>query len=176
MFKEKLTGSFFLAEAVNLTINNGCNCVIQQPSATALKQSVKDRLGPLITANSEPSQDSSTDSQVCVLMWCYFSFFFQSKCAQDSPFCQADTDLTAWISINKASVTWRARQHGSGLLWDSVCYVGHNDDNDPSCLPLFISLVRNLHQSLYVHFHTKVIFSFFFSLGRILQKCLWRSD
>lgn len=34
-----------------------------QPSATSLKQSVKDRLGPLITANSEPSQDSSTDSQ-----------------------------------------------------------------------------------------------------------------
>lgn len=52
-----------------------CNCVIQQPSAMSLKQSVKDRLGPLITANSEPSQDSNTDSQVCVLLWCYFSFF-----------------------------------------------------------------------------------------------------
>ncbi|XP_077395307.1 RNA-binding protein 26-like [Festucalex cinctus] len=34
-----------------------------QPSATSLKQSVKDRLGPLLTANSEPSQDSSVASQ-----------------------------------------------------------------------------------------------------------------
>ncbi|XP_074522908.1 RNA-binding protein 26 isoform X2 [Halichoeres trimaculatus] len=33
------------------------------PSATSLKQSVKDRLGPLLTANSEPSQDSSVASQ-----------------------------------------------------------------------------------------------------------------
>lgn len=34
-----------------------------QASATSLKQSVKDRLGPLLTANSEPSQDSSVASQ-----------------------------------------------------------------------------------------------------------------
>lgn len=34
-----------------------------QPSATSLKQSVKDRLGPLLTVNSEPSQDSSVASQ-----------------------------------------------------------------------------------------------------------------
>lgn len=40
--------------------------IIQQPSATSPKQSVKDRLGPLLTANSEPSQDSSVASQVCV--------------------------------------------------------------------------------------------------------------
>ncbi|XP_034535546.1 RNA-binding protein 26 isoform X2 [Notolabrus celidotus] len=33
------------------------------PSATSLKQSVKDRLGPLLSANSEPSQDSSVASQ-----------------------------------------------------------------------------------------------------------------
>ncbi|XP_029000402.1 RNA-binding protein 26 [Betta splendens] len=33
------------------------------PSATALKQSVKDRLGPLVPPNSEPPQDSSVDSQ-----------------------------------------------------------------------------------------------------------------
>uniref|UniRef100_UPI0037E87AE6 RNA-binding protein 26 isoform X2 n=1 Tax=Semicossyphus pulcher TaxID=241346 RepID=UPI0037E87AE6 len=33
------------------------------PSATSLKQSVKDRLGPMLTANSEPSQDSSVASQ-----------------------------------------------------------------------------------------------------------------
>ena len=39
--------------------------VVQQPSATSLKQSVKDRLGPLLSANSEPSQDSSVASQVC---------------------------------------------------------------------------------------------------------------
>lgn len=39
--------------------------VVQQPSATSLKQSVKDRLGPLISSNSEPSQDSSVASQVC---------------------------------------------------------------------------------------------------------------
>ncbi|CAN9507217.1 unnamed protein product [Ophioblennius macclurei] len=32
------------------------------PSATSLKQSVKDRLGPLLPANSEPSQDSSVAS------------------------------------------------------------------------------------------------------------------
>ncbi|XP_061618631.1 RNA-binding protein 26 isoform X2 [Phyllopteryx taeniolatus] len=32
-------------------------------SATSLKQSVKDRLGPLLTANSEPSQDSNVTSQ-----------------------------------------------------------------------------------------------------------------
>lgn len=38
---------------------------VQQPSATSLKQSVKDRLGPLLTVNSEPSQDSSVASQVC---------------------------------------------------------------------------------------------------------------
>ncbi|XP_061742911.1 RNA-binding protein 26-like isoform X2 [Nerophis ophidion] len=35
----------------------------QQPSATSLKQSVKDRLGPLLTANSEPSQDSTVAAQ-----------------------------------------------------------------------------------------------------------------
>lgn len=40
--------------------------VVQQPPATSLKQSVKDRLGPLIGANSEPSQDSTVASQVCV--------------------------------------------------------------------------------------------------------------
>ncbi|XP_059211138.1 RNA-binding protein 26 isoform X2 [Centropristis striata] len=34
-----------------------------QPSATSLKQSVKDRLGPLLTANSEPSQESVVASQ-----------------------------------------------------------------------------------------------------------------
>ncbi|XP_061618641.1 RNA-binding protein 26 isoform X3 [Phyllopteryx taeniolatus] len=34
-----------------------------QSSATSLKQSVKDRLGPLLTANSEPSQDSNVTSQ-----------------------------------------------------------------------------------------------------------------
>lgn len=34
-----------------------------QPSATSLKQSVKDRLGPLLTSNSEPSQDSCVASQ-----------------------------------------------------------------------------------------------------------------
>ncbi|XP_069553914.1 RNA-binding protein 26 [Brachyistius frenatus] len=34
-----------------------------QPAATSLKQSVKDRLGPLLPANSEPSQDSSVTSQ-----------------------------------------------------------------------------------------------------------------
>ncbi|GLD55986.1 RNA-binding protein 26 [Lates japonicus] len=34
-----------------------------QPSATSLKQSVKDRLGPMLPANSEPSQDSSIASQ-----------------------------------------------------------------------------------------------------------------
>lgn len=34
-----------------------------QPSATSLKQSVKDRLGPLLSSNSEPSQDSSVASQ-----------------------------------------------------------------------------------------------------------------
>lgn len=34
-----------------------------QTSATSLKQSVKDRLGPMLTANSEPSQDSSVASQ-----------------------------------------------------------------------------------------------------------------
>lgn len=34
------------------------------PAATSLKQSVKDRLGPLLTANSEPSQDSSVASQI----------------------------------------------------------------------------------------------------------------
>ncbi|KAM9408799.1 RNA-binding protein 26 [Pholidichthys leucotaenia] len=33
------------------------------PSATSLKQSVKDRLGPLLPANPEPSQDSSVASQ-----------------------------------------------------------------------------------------------------------------
>ncbi|CAJ1049523.1 RNA-binding protein 26 [Xyrichtys novacula] len=33
------------------------------PMATSLKQSVKDRLGPLLTASSEPSQDSSVASQ-----------------------------------------------------------------------------------------------------------------
>lgn len=33
------------------------------PSATSLKQSVKDRLGPLVTVNSEPSQDSGVASQ-----------------------------------------------------------------------------------------------------------------
>nr|XP_019935780.1 PREDICTED: RNA-binding protein 26 isoform X2 [Paralichthys olivaceus] len=33
------------------------------PSATSLKQSVKDRLGPMLPANSEPSQDSSVASQ-----------------------------------------------------------------------------------------------------------------
>ncbi|XP_060891630.1 RNA-binding protein 26 isoform X1 [Labrus mixtus] len=37
-----------------------------QPSATSLKQSVKDRLGPLLTANSEPSQDSQSPSKVSV--------------------------------------------------------------------------------------------------------------
>ncbi|CAF99779.1 unnamed protein product, partial [Tetraodon nigroviridis] len=31
----------------------------QNPPATSLKQSVKDRLGPLLTVNSEPSQDSN---------------------------------------------------------------------------------------------------------------------
>lgn len=40
--------------------------VIQQPSATSLKQSVKDRLGPLLTTHTEPSQDSSVASQVGV--------------------------------------------------------------------------------------------------------------
>lgn len=39
---------------------------VQQPSATTLKQSVKDRLGPLLPANSEPLQDSSVASQVSV--------------------------------------------------------------------------------------------------------------
>lgn len=39
---------------------------VQQPSATSLKQSVKDRLGPLLPANSEPLQDSSVASQVSV--------------------------------------------------------------------------------------------------------------
>ncbi|XP_026234339.1 LOW QUALITY PROTEIN: RNA-binding protein 26 [Anabas testudineus] len=34
-----------------------------QPPATSLKQSVKDRLGPLLPANSEPAQDSSVASQ-----------------------------------------------------------------------------------------------------------------
>lgn len=41
-------------------------CVVLQPSATTLKQSVKDRLGPLMPENSEPIQDSSVASQVCV--------------------------------------------------------------------------------------------------------------
>uniref|UniRef100_A0A674NFR5 RNA binding motif protein 26 n=1 Tax=Takifugu rubripes TaxID=31033 RepID=A0A674NFR5_TAKRU len=35
----------------------------QQPPATSLKQSVKDRLGPLLTVNSEPSQGSTIASQ-----------------------------------------------------------------------------------------------------------------
>lgn len=48
--------------------------VVQQPSATSLKQSVKDRLGPMLPANSEPSQDSSIASQVCVGVM-VFSFF-----------------------------------------------------------------------------------------------------
>uniref|UniRef100_A0A672INT1 RNA binding motif protein 26 n=1 Tax=Salarias fasciatus TaxID=181472 RepID=A0A672INT1_SALFA len=34
-----------------------------QPPVTSLKQSVKDRLGPLLPANSEPSQESSVASQ-----------------------------------------------------------------------------------------------------------------
>lgn len=34
-----------------------------QPPATSLKQSVKDRLGPMLPANAEPSQDSSVASQ-----------------------------------------------------------------------------------------------------------------
>ncbi|XP_040893291.1 RNA-binding protein 26 isoform X2 [Toxotes jaculatrix] len=34
------------------------------PPATSLKQSVKDRLGPMLPANSEPSQDSSVASQI----------------------------------------------------------------------------------------------------------------
>ncbi|KAK7913173.1 hypothetical protein WMY93_013384 [Mugilogobius chulae] len=33
------------------------------PPATSLKQSVKDRLGPLVTQSPEPTQDSSVDSQ-----------------------------------------------------------------------------------------------------------------
>lgn len=33
------------------------------PPATSLKQSVKDRLGPLVTSSPEPTQDSSVDSQ-----------------------------------------------------------------------------------------------------------------
>ncbi|XP_072320646.1 RNA-binding protein 26 isoform X2 [Eucyclogobius newberryi] len=33
------------------------------PPATSLKQSVKDRLGPLVTPSPEPTQDSSVDSQ-----------------------------------------------------------------------------------------------------------------
>ncbi|XP_033839524.1 RNA-binding protein 26 isoform X2 [Periophthalmus magnuspinnatus] len=33
------------------------------PPSTSLKQSVKDRLGPLVTSSSEPTQDSSVDSQ-----------------------------------------------------------------------------------------------------------------
>uniref|UniRef100_A0A3Q1IUJ6 Uncharacterized protein n=1 Tax=Anabas testudineus TaxID=64144 RepID=A0A3Q1IUJ6_ANATE len=37
---------------------------VKQPPATSLKQSVKDRLGPLLPANSEPAQDSSVASQV----------------------------------------------------------------------------------------------------------------
>lgn len=35
-----------------------------QPSATSLKQSVKDRLGPLMPPSSDPPQDSSGGSQV----------------------------------------------------------------------------------------------------------------
>uniref|UniRef100_A0A3Q3DQF6 RNA binding motif protein 26 n=1 Tax=Hippocampus comes TaxID=109280 RepID=A0A3Q3DQF6_HIPCM len=37
-----------------------------QPTATSLKQSVKDRLGPFLPANSEPSQNSSVASKVGV--------------------------------------------------------------------------------------------------------------
>ncbi|XP_011608386.1 RNA-binding protein 26 isoform X1 [Takifugu rubripes] len=36
---------------------------VTQPPATSLKQSVKDRLGPLLTVNSEPSQGSTIASQ-----------------------------------------------------------------------------------------------------------------
>lgn len=39
---------------------------VQHPSATSLKQSVKDRLGPLLPVNSEPPQGSSVSSQVSV--------------------------------------------------------------------------------------------------------------
>lgn len=53
--------------------------VTQQPSATSLKQSVKDRLGPML--NSEPSQDSSVASQVCVCVrWWGFSHMLVKIC------------------------------------------------------------------------------------------------
>uniref|UniRef100_A0A3P8QWN4 RNA binding motif protein 26 n=1 Tax=Astatotilapia calliptera TaxID=8154 RepID=A0A3P8QWN4_ASTCA len=38
----------------------------QQPPATSLKQSVKDRLGPMLPQNSGPGQESGAASQVCV--------------------------------------------------------------------------------------------------------------
>lgn len=51
----------------------------QQPPATSLKQSVKDRLGPLLTVNSEPSQDSSIASKVCVCVYvCLHARFFHT--------------------------------------------------------------------------------------------------
>lgn len=58
--------------------------VFQQPPATSLKQSVKDRLGPMLPQNSGPGQESGAASQVCVggLAEDVFCCVYLSKFAQ----------------------------------------------------------------------------------------------
>lgn len=60
--------------SVSMKASNDVSFDVWQPSATSLKQSVKDRLGPLVTVNSEPSQDSGVASQVCGLVTVLFPF------------------------------------------------------------------------------------------------------
>lgn len=137
----------------------GCNCVTQQPSATSLKQSVKDRLGPLITGNSEPSQDSSADSQVCVrfffflcayVLWICFHW---SKCAREPSFVeQTQIYLQEWVFIRywcskcrlKSRTAWSCFVVGQCLPWKTQGL------NDTSCLSQFISVVQNLHRCVCV--------------------------
>lgn len=55
---------------------------VQQPEATSLKQSVKDRLGPLPSNSTEPMQDATPPSQVPALLfsgWSHVSALQRSR-------------------------------------------------------------------------------------------------
>lgn len=140
----------------------GCNCVIQQPSATSLKQSVKDRLGPLITASSEPSQDPSTDPQVCVrvcdFMWC--SFTLLCLYLHERPHLSSKNQywITTWWQVS-AQVS---KQHGPALCWFMIGHCLHATAHSALVCGFVCMYICTPTQS----------FLFFSVPGSILQKCL----
>ena len=80
--------------------------VVKQPSATSLKQSVKDRLGPLLPANSEPPRDSCVASQVCVDSLVEDGLFLAFTCQNQHMVCmkQVFFFLSAFQNASKVSV------------------------------------------------------------------------